>query len=139
MSRARGLEGRAPRFALLAGLLLAIAGGSASAELLKLPRGMGGVSDIGAIPCKVFSEMIVVAPQGTRLSLLTWAAGYYSATSGKALFDVVSAANTAGATWDFERLTGQLVDYCAANPEAVTSEAVKDLGRRLGLQETRPG
>lgn len=118
-----------------AGLLLALASAGAAAELVRLPRGMGGVSDIGAIPCKVFSQMVVVAPQGTRLSLLTWAAGYYSATSGKALFDVVSAANAGGGPpWDFERLTGQFVAYCAANPEAITSEAVKDLGRQLGLE-----
>lgn len=121
------------RATALAGLLLGLATAPASAELLKLPQGMGGVSDIGAIPCKVFGEMTVVAPKGTRLSLLTWAAGYYAGTTGKSLYDVVSAANHAGTEWDFERLTGHMADYCAANPTAPTSEAVKDLGRQLGL------
>lgn len=107
-----------------------------AADLIKLPKGMGGVSDIGAIPCSVFSQMIVVAPQGTRLSLLTWAAGYYSGASGKTLSEVAAAAGTSGQAWDYERLTGHLVDYCGANPEAMTSEAVRDLGRTLGV--TKP-
>lgn len=123
---------RARRTAL-AGLLCALAGGGASAELLRLPPGMGGVSDIGAIPCEVFSQMTVVAPQGTRLSLLTWAAGYYAGTSGKTLAEAVAAANTTGARWDFDSLTGHLVAHCAAHPGAVTREAVQDLGRKLGL------
>lgn len=121
------------RMTIGAAALCLAATAAPAADLLKLPKGMGGVSDIGAIPCSVFSQMIVVAPQGTRLSLLTWAAGYYTGVSGKTLSEVATAASKPDATWDYERLTGQLVDYCAANPKAGTSEAVKDLGRTLGV------
>ncbi len=119
--------------ALLAGLLLGIAAPHAMADRVRLPEGMGGVSDIGAIPCTVFSQMTVVGPLGTRLSLLTWAAGYFAATSGQTLDDVAAAAGKAGSPWDFERLTTHLVDYCAAHPEARTAAAVKDLATTLGV------
>lgn len=120
------------RAALGALALCFAAATTTAADLIKLPSGMGGVSDIGAIPCSVFSEMTVVAPQGTRLSLLTWAAGYYAGTSGKTLSEVAAAAGKPGQAWDYGRLTGHLVDYCKANPKAATSEAVIDLGRTLG-------
>ncbi|WKZ11644.1 MAG: hypothetical protein QY320_11215 [Gammaproteobacteria bacterium] len=119
------------RVALIIGLLFGSAG--VPAANVKLPAGMGGVPDIGAIPCRVFSQMIVVGPLGTRLSLLTWAAGYFAATSGKTLDEVVTAAAEAGGgEWTFDRLTAHLVDYCAAKPEAATAAAVRDLGTTLG-------
>lgn len=114
---------------LVTGLMLA--GAPADAAKLKLPQGMGGVPDIGAIPCEVFSKMIVPGPKGTRLSLLTWAAGNFAASSGKSLQELVDAAELAGESWDFDRLTGHMVGYCAANPTALTRDAVADLGQRL--------
>lgn len=112
-------------------MVLLLMGSSANAEKLRLPPGMGGVPDIGAIPCDVFSKMIVVGPLGTKRLLLTWAQGYYRANSGKTIDEILADTNGAGQVWDFERLTGHLVDYCAANPEALTSAAVADLGQRL--------
>jgi len=101
------------------------------AEKLKLPPGMGGVPDIGAIPCDVFNKMIVVGPLGTKRLLLTWAQGHYQAKTGKTFDEILKAANKAGQSWDFDSLTGHFADYCAANPEALTSAAVKDLEKQL--------
>lgn len=106
-------------------------GNPAGAEKLKLPSGMGGVPDIGAIPCEVFNNMIVIGPLGTKRSLLTWAEGYYFARSDKTIDEILAAAEEAGTSWDFDSLTGHFVDFCAADPQALTSAAVIDLGGRL--------
>jgi len=106
-------------------------GNTASAEKLQLPPGMGGVPDIGAISCDVFNKMMVIGPLGTKLLLLTWAQGYYHAKSGQTIDEILKAAQEAGQPWDFDSLTGHLADYCAANPEALTSAAIVDLGERL--------
>ncbi|MDP6675665.1 MAG: hypothetical protein QGH93_12560 [Gammaproteobacteria bacterium] len=103
----------------------------ASADKLTLPPGMGGVPDIGTIPCEVFNKMIVVGPLGTKRLLLTWAEGYYRAKTGKTFDEILQDAETAGQSWDFDSLTGHFVDYCAADPEAPTAAAVVDLGERL--------
>jgi len=103
----------------------------AFAGKLKLPSGMGGVPDIGAIPCEVFSNMMQIGPLGTKRSLLTWAEGYYFAKSGKTIDEILADAQEAGTSWDFDSLTGHLVEYCAADPQALTSAAVIDLGGRL--------
>jgi hypothetical protein len=103
----------------------------ASADKLMLPPGMGGVPDIGAIPCDVFNKMIVVGPLGTKRLLLTWAEGYYHAKTGKTFDEILQDVETAGQSWDFDSLTGHFVDYCAADPEAHTAAAVVDLGERL--------
>ncbi len=100
------------------------------AEKIALPPGMGGVPDIGAIPCRVFTEMLVIGPLGTRHSLLTWANGYFYARNEKNLDELIAAA-AAGDDWDFTRLTEHFVEYCAANPEAMTREAVVSLGAEL--------
>jgi len=113
---------------LLLTAALLIVSESVLADKLQLPPGMGGVPDIGAIPCDVFNKMIVVGPLGTRRLLLTWAEGYYFAKSGKTIDEILEAADQ---SWDFDSLTGHLVDYCAADPEALTSSAVIDLGERL--------
>lgn len=104
---------------------------SVLASKLKLPSGMGGVPDIGAIPCEVFNNMLVIGPLGTRRSLLTWAEGYYFAQSGKTIDELLEGAEKAGNLWDFNSLTDHLVEFCAANPDAVTSSAVIDLGEQL--------
>ena len=104
---------------------------AASAEKLKLPAGMGGVADIGATSCDVFNKMMVIGPLGTKRLLLTWAQGYYHAKSGKTINEIIEAAEKAGQAWDFDSLTGHLVDYCAADPDALTSAAVINFGEQL--------
>jgi hypothetical protein len=123
---------RAGRRASLA-LVLLLAGGNAPAGTLVLPPGMGGVPDIGAIPCSVLTKMMVVGPLGTRHSLLTWTAGYLKALSGRSLQELVDAAGTAGRPWTYEQLGDDLVAYCAANPKAVTAEAASSLAGKLGV------
>jgi len=113
-----------------AALLMLLAQPAAAAKL-RLPDGMGGVPDIGAIPCSVFNEMVSIGPLGTKRLLLTWAQGYYRARSGKTMDEILQGAEEAGQSWDFDRLTGHLVEFCAAAPEASTSAAVADLGDRL--------
>ena len=108
-------------------LVLLFAAGGAPAAKLKMPAGMGGVPDIGAISCTVFNEMMVIGPLGTRHSLLTWAAGHYTATTGKSLEQLAAEAGQAGQTWNYDRLAEQLVAYCAANPKAMTSDAARTL------------
>jgi len=116
--------------ALIAMVSMLSAGG-APAERLELPKGMGGVADIGSVPCEVFNQMLVIGPLGTRLSLLTWADGYYYARTDMTMDEIVAAAKQSGESWDFERLTDHLVEYCAANPEAITRDAVVSLGTQL--------
>jgi len=116
-------------FAIAASLLLV--GNPASAEKLKLPLGMGGVPDIGAISCEVFNNMMVVGPLGTKRSLLTWGEGYFYAKTGKTIDEILEAAQAADQSWDFDRLTAHLVNFCAADPDAQTSAAVVDLGEHL--------
>lgn len=110
-----------------------LAAGGASAEKLVMPSGMGGVPDIGAIPCEVFSNMIRVAPLGTHHSLITWSAGYLQAITGKPLQEVVNQADRTGSPWTYDRLASELTAYCKARPDASTRDAVVDLGRQLGV------
>lgn len=117
---------------VLPGLFLLLAAGLASAEKLAMPRGMGGVPDIGAIPCSVINEMMVVAPLGTRHSLVTWSAGYLNALTGKTLQEVTDSAGATGGAWTYARLADDLVAYCTANPKAVTRDAVVKLAKDLG-------
>lgn len=118
---------------------------TATAAKVRLPAGMGGVPDIGAIPCEVItgktdpdtggieanSGMVHVAPMGTRLSILTWTNGYLFARTGKSLDQLVTDAEANGQAWDFDRLTNHLVEYCSANPAAITREAARDLETKL--------
>lgn len=92
---------------------------------------MAGVADIGAIPCEIFSEMARVAPKGSRLSLLTWADGYFFARTGRTLEEILASPANASKDHDFIGLTDVLVDYCAGHPEAMTREAVIRLGEDL--------
>jgi hypothetical protein len=115
---------------LATGIVLLLSDPAVAAKL-KLPEGMGGVPDIGAIPCDVFSKMLVIGPLGTRLSLLTWADGYYYARTEKTMDELVAAAEKDGEVWDFDRLTDHFVGYCADNPDGITREAVRDLEKEL--------
>jgi hypothetical protein len=126
------------RRAALGGVVLMLTAGSASADRLVMPKGMGGVPDIGAIPCSVLNEMSVVAPLGTRHSLLTWSAGYLQALTGKSLQEVADAAGAGSGAWTYDRLTGELAAYCKDNPKAVTREAAANLARKLGPVSTTP-
>ncbi len=118
--------------ALLTTLFIGFAmSGTVSADGLKLPAGMGGVPDIGAIPCNVFTEMLVIGPLGTRHSLLTWANGYYYGTTGKTIDELLAMAASAGQQWDFYRLTDHLAAFCEKNPDAITRAAAMDLANEL--------
>jgi hypothetical protein len=116
----------------LAALVLLLAAGGASAEKLLMPKGMGGVPDIGAIPCKVYSEMVRISPLGSRHSLITWSAGYLQAVTGKPLQEIVNAADRTGPPWTYNRLGDELTAFCKANPEALTRDAVLSIARALG-------
>jgi len=118
-------------------LALLLAAGSASAEKLIMPPGMGGVPDIGAIPCAVYNDMMRIGPLGTRHSLITWSAGYLLAVTGKPLQEAVNAADRTGPPWTYARLGDELTGYCADNPEAMTRDAVKEVAARL--KSTTPG
>jgi hypothetical protein len=126
------LPSRAGRRALPA-IVLLLATGSASAGKLVLPPGMGGVPDVGAIPCAVLSDMMRIGPLGTRHSLLTWTAGYLKALSGQSLQELVDAASANGRSWTYVQLGDDLVAYCAANPKAVTADAAANLAGKLGV------
>lgn len=109
---------------------LALFAGAASADRLRMPEGMGGVPDIGAIPCSLLTEMIERAPLGTRHSLLTWAAGYLNGATGLTLQQAADQAP--GGAWNYDRLARALGDYCAGNPDQSTREAVVKLARDIG-------
>ncbi len=117
-------------FAAVVALSTLTAGNSAAKEIL-LPDGMGGVPDIGTIPCNIFTQMLVIGPLGTRHSLLTWAEGYLYAKTDRSMEELVSEANAAGAGWSFTALTDHFVSYCQEHPEAVTKSAVQDLAGKL--------
>lgn len=117
-----------------AACLAMLTAGNLSARELVLPAGMGGAPDIGAIPCNVFSEMLVVGPLGTRLSMLTWAEGYLYAKTELSMEELVSSANEAGENWSFDTLTDHFVSYCKANPEAITRSAAEDLANQFENQ-----
>lgn len=118
---------------VLCALMLLLGCSSAMAEKLVMPKGMGGVPDIGAIPCSVFNEMSVVAPLGTRHSLLTWSAGYLQALTGRSLQQLSDTAGPADQPWTYDRLAAELAAYCEANPQAVTRDAAAALARALGV------
>jgi len=122
----------------LLGSVLLMAAGSAVADRLTMPRGMGGVPDIGAIPCSVFNQMLVVAPFGTRHSLVTWSAGYVQARSGKSLQEAVTAAGGTSGGWTYDRIAGDLEAFCAANPGAVTGDAAASVAKALQVAQKSP-
>jgi len=117
----------------LPALVLLLAAGGASAEKLTMPDGMGGVPDIGAIPCSVFSAMMERGPLGTRHSLITWSAGYLKAASGKTLQHLADAAGAGGAPWTYQKLGDELEAWCTANPTAMTADAAASVAAKLGV------
>mgnify|MGYP003462191156 CR=1 FL=1 len=96
-----------PAFALL------LSAGGASAEKL------------------VYSEMVRIAPLGSRHSLITWSAGYLQAVTGKPLQEVVNAADRTGPAWTYARLGDELTAFCKSNPKALTRDAVLSVARAL--------
>lgn len=104
---------------------------SASAGQIQLPSGMGGVPNIGAIPCSVFNEMLVIGPKGVRHSLLTWAEGYFFARTGQTLDEIIEGTPDADESYDFYGITDRFVDFCATNPDALTRDAVLAFGGEL--------
>jgi len=116
------------RLTLAGGVLICL---TASAGSIQLPSGMAGVPNIGAIPCSVFTEMLDIGSKGVRHSLLTWAEGYFFAKTGKTLNEILDDRPVANESYNFDGITERFVEYCAANPEAITSEAVIALGGQL--------
>ncbi|MBN8279312.1 MAG: hypothetical protein J0M16_01755 [Gammaproteobacteria bacterium] len=127
MSQSRHCRRALPALALL------LAAGGASAEKLVMPNGMGGVPDIGSIPCSLFIDMIRVAPLGTRHSLITWSAGYLESVTGKPLQETVNAADRTGPAWTYQRLGDELEGFCRATPTAMTRDSVLALAGKLGV------
>jgi len=115
--------------------LLLVFGWSAGAQAgpLSLRPGMTGVPDLGALQCKTFNTMYPYGPTGMRQSALTWAEGYLHARSGLTIDEILRQQANEDRTWDFDSLSGLIVDYCAANPEAPFPNAVKDLAKALGI------
>ena len=101
-----------------------------AADPLTLKPGMVGVPDLGALQCETFNQMYPNGPTGMRQAVLTWAQGYFFARSGKTT-DAILADLPADSTWDFDSLSGHLVAYCEATPDASVPEAVADLWSSL--------
>lgn len=112
-------------------LALSMANGAMAADRLTLRPGMGGVPDLGAVPCETFTKILPEGPTGFRQAVLTWAEGYIYGRSGRTIDEVLAAAPAATPAWTFDTLTDHIVGYCAANPAAPLPAAVHDLWTRL--------
>lgn len=99
--------------------------------------GMMGVADIGVQDCATFSDMHYHGPAGMEHQVLTWVQGYVFARTG-ANIDALLAAIPDDNGWTFDTLTGVLVDYCKANPDAPVSEAAIALWTTLRQGDTAP-
>jgi hypothetical protein len=109
------------------------------ATRLKLRPGMTGVPDLGAIYCETFNQMHPAGPTGMEQAVLTWAEGYFYGLSGKTI-DEILAVQPAGSTqWNFNTLSGHIVAFCAAQPNASVPDAVADLWQRLQPMANDPG
>jgi len=115
---------------LLTPLLLVATLSLADDNGLRLRPGMTGVPDLGAISCETFTHMHPAGPTGMEQAVLTWAQGYFFGLSGRTI-DEILAAQPADADWNFDTLSGYIVAYCAARPEAGIPEAVADLWAEL--------
>lgn len=112
--------------ALLAAL--SVATGAAAAEPFRLRAGMGGLADPGAATCGYLNGLYEGGPTGFRQMLLYWSEGYLYGKTGKTLDQLLAGAP---GSWTFDSLTGRLVDFCVANPEAGIPAAAEDLARAL--------
>jgi len=104
---------------------------------LKLRPGMGGVADIGASDCALFTEMHYNGPTGMQHHVLTWVQGYVFAKTG-ANIDAILAKLPENNGWDFDSLSSVFVDYCKENPEAKVSEAAIALWTTLSEGNSAP-
>jgi hypothetical protein len=122
----------------LAGLVLAfvineVPGLANAAGPLTLRPGMTGVPDLGAINCETFVHMYPNGPTGMSQAVLTWSQGYFYALTGKTTDEILAPLPEESA-WDFDSLTGHIVDYCEEHPEVPLPEAVKDLWTALNAE-----
>ena len=115
---------------LLMSVLTGIAGMAIAAKPLTLRPGMTGVPDLGAIKCEMFVHMYPNGPTGMSQAVLTWSQGYFYALTGKTTDEILAPLPEESA-WDFDSLTGHIVDYCEEHPEVPLPEAVKDLWAAL--------
>lgn len=111
---------------LLIAPILALASGP-----LTLRPGMTGVPDLGAIDCAMFNHMYPAGPTGMEQAVLTWAEGFFYARSGKTIDELLAAQPAAARDWDFGSLTGHIVEFCQASPDAPLPDAVRDLWQAL--------
>lgn len=111
-------------------LALAVVSAVASAGPIRLREGMGGVADIGATKCDYYAYIHPNAPTGFNQSVLYWFEGYVHARTGKGI-DAWLASVPGGDQWTFDRIGGQVLDYCTANPSATVADAVGDLWIRI--------
>ena len=120
-------------------LLIFLVAGTAVADedTLRLLPGMMGVADIGAESCGVFTEMHYNGPAGMEHHVLTWAQGYVYARSG-ANIDAMLRSLPDGHGWNFDSLSGVIVDYCRANPEAMVADAAIALWAMLDEGRAAP-
>jgi len=100
---------------------------------LTLRPGMTGVPDLGAIKCETFVHMYPNGPTGMSQAVLTWSQGYFYALTGKTTDEILATLPEESA-WDFDSLTGHIVDYCEEHPEVPLPEAVKDLWAALNAE-----
>lgn len=104
---------------------------------LKLRPGMMGAADIGGSDCALFNEIHPYGPTGLQHQVLTWTQGYIFAETGQTI-DEVLAELPPGNGWDFDSLTGYIVDYCAENPEVRVSTAAVALWMTLSQSGSAP-
>ncbi len=106
-------------------------GAVALADKLTLRPGMTGVPDLGAIRCETFNHMYPNGPTGMEQAILTWAGGYFYGKTGLTIDEILARQSPESPDWDFDSLTGHIVEYCAAHPEAPVPSAIANLWQRL--------
>lgn len=112
-------------------LVVALLAAPALAAPLALHPGMGGVPNLGAIRCSTYNDIYPNGPAGLRQATLYFTDGYVYARTGRTLDDFLAGRSDADA-WNFDTLTGHVVDFCVAHPELQVSAAVDDLWKQLG-------
>ncbi len=127
----RRMPSRPGSFALcVAAMMLVMSNWSVAAELTLRP-GMTGVADLGAIRCATFNQMHPAGPTGMEQAVLTWAQGYFYGLSGQTMDEILAALPASGKAWNFDTLTGHIVAFCAAQPDAGIPDAVANLWAQL--------